>query len=224
MELAIDSSSNSPGIALSHQEAILAQLSWQSSRNHTVELLPSIAYLLHHASTQPSSLEAIIVARGPGTFNGLRTGLSIAKGLAFSLNIPLLGIGTLEAEAYPFAYTGLPVRPIHKAGREEIATALYQQVGDEWRRLEEEHLTTLGLLCSQTDEQMLVCCDTASDIAMEIGQNLGKRAIMPQISMCPRVISLAMLGWRRLKKGEADDVAAMQPLYLRPPHITKPKK
>ncbi|GAI55710.1 unnamed protein product, partial [marine sediment metagenome] len=102
---------------------------------------------LSSPQAKPNSIEAIIVAKGPGSFNGLRVGISIAKGLAFSLAIPLLGISTLEAEAYPFAYTGLPLSPIHKAGREEIATAFYQQKNNEWHCLKAEHLTTLDTLC-----------------------------------------------------------------------------
>jgi len=223
MELAIDTSSNIAGIVLSRKGEVLTELTWQTVQNHTVELIPNLVHLLKQAKVELNSIEAIIVAKGPGSFNGLRVGISTAKGLAFSLNIPLLGISTLEAEAYPFAYTGLPLCPLHKAGGEEIATALYQQKNNEWRCLKAEHLTTLNALCQQARQETLFCGEIPSDIVAELRQNLGQRARIPQTSGFPRAGSLAMLGWQRLNRGEQDDPATLQPLYLRPPHITKPK-
>jgi len=224
MELVIDTSSNTASIALSHKGEILTELAWESAQNHTVELMPNLVHLLKQVKAKPNSIEAIIVAKGPGSFNGLRVGISTAKGLAFSLAIPLLGISTLEAEAYPFAYTGLPLSPIHKASGEEIATAFYQQKNKEWRCLEEEHLTTLDALCQRIRQKTLFCGEIAPDMVNEIQQNLGQRAIIPQTSTLSRAGSLAILGWQRLTKGEQDDLATLQPLYLSPPHITKPKK
>jgi len=225
MELAIDTSSNTASIALSHKGGILAELTWQSAQNHTVELMPNLVRLLEQAKIALSSIEAIIVAKGPGSFNGLRVGVSTAKGLAFSLHIPLLGISTLEAEAYPFAYSGLLLCPIHQAGREEIATALYQQNGNEWRCLEEEHLTTVDALCQKIKQETIFCGEIPPNIMDEIRQNLGNQAIIPQASIrLRRAGFLAMLGWQRLNRGEQDDPATLQPLYLRPPHITKPKE
>jgi tRNA threonylcarbamoyl adenosine modification protein YeaZ len=225
MELAIDTSSDIASIALSHRGDTLAELTWQSAQNHTVELMPNLVELLGRANVEPNSLEAIFVAKGPGSFNGLRVGISTAKGLAFSSKIPLLGVSTLETEAYPFAYTGLPLRPIHKAGRQEIATALYQQKNNEWHRLEEEHLSSVEDLCRRIKQETLFCGEIPLEIANVIGQNLGKWAIIPRASFrLRRAGFLAMLGWQRLNKGEQDDPATLQPLYLRPPHITKPKE
>ena len=135
MELSLDTSSSIVSVALSHKGEILASLTWQTKQNHTIELLPNVVCLLQQAKVELDSIEAIIVAKGPGSFNGLRVGISTAKGLSVTLSIPLLGVNTLEAEAYSFAFTGLPLRPIHKAGREEIATALYRQKDNKWQCL-----------------------------------------------------------------------------------------
>jgi tRNA threonylcarbamoyl adenosine modification protein YeaZ len=223
MELAIDTSSNIVGVALSHEGEVLALLSWQTARNHTIELLPNLICLLQQARVELGSVGAIIVAKGPGSFNGLRVGMSTAKGLSSALNIPLLGVSTLEAEAYPFAFTGLPLRPIHKAGREEIATALYRQKDNEWQCLEAENLTTVKALCRRIKQRTLFCGEIPPDVISEIQQNLGKQAIISQSNGPSRASSLAMLGWQRLSKGEQDDPITLQPLYLRPPHITKPR-
>jgi tRNA threonylcarbamoyl adenosine modification protein YeaZ len=223
MELAIDTSSNIVSVALSHKDEILASLTWQTTQNHTIELLPNLVCLLQRAKVELGSIEAIIVAKGPGSFNGLRVGISTAKGLASALDIPLLGISTLEAEAYPFAFTGLPLRPIHKAGREEIATALYRQKDNEWRCLEAENLTTVKALCRRIKQKTLFCGEIPADIISEIQQNLGRQAIIPKSNSLSRASSLAILGWRKLSRGEQNDPVTLQPLYLRPPHITKPR-
>jgi tRNA threonylcarbamoyl adenosine modification protein YeaZ len=223
MELAIDTSSNIVGVALSHKGEILALLTWQTTQNHTIELLPNLVCLLQQAKVELGSVEAIVVAKGPGSFNGLRVGMSTAKGLASALNIPLLGVNTLEAEAYYFAFIGLPLRPVQKAGREEIATALYRQKDDEWQCLEAENLTTVKTLCRRIKQKTLFCGEIPPDIISAIQQNLGKQAIISQGNSPSRASSLAILGWRRLSRGEQDDPVTLQPLYLRPPHITKPK-
>jgi tRNA threonylcarbamoyl adenosine modification protein YeaZ len=224
MELAIDTSSNIVSVAVSHKGEILASLTWRTTRNHTIELLPNLVCLLQQAKVELGSIEAIVVAKGPGSFNGLRVGISTAKGLAFALNIPLLGVNTLEAESYPFAFTGLPLRPIHKAGREEVVTALYRQKDNEWQCLEAEDLTTVKTLCHRIRQKTLFCGEIPADIISEIQQNLGRRAIISQSSSASRASSLAILGWRKLSRGEKDDLATLQPLYLRPPHITKPRE
>jgi len=224
MELTVDTSSNTAGVALSHKGEILTELNWQSLKNHTVELLPSLDYLLQQAKIELNSMQAIIVAKGPGSFNALRVGISIAKGLAFSLDIPLLGISSLEAEAYPFAYTGLPVCPIYNAGPEKIAVALYQQKNNEWQCLEAAHLTTLDNLCQRIHRKTLFCGEIPDCMASDLQRLLDRHAIIPLTARSTRTSSLAVLGWQRLIKGERDDPSTLQPLYLRPPNITKPRK
>ena len=180
MELSIDTSSNIVSVALPHKGEILASLTWQTTQNHTIELLPNLVCLLEQVKVELDSIGAIIVAKGPGSFNGLRVGISTAKGLASALNIPLLGVSTLEAEACPFAFTGLPLRPIQKAGREEIATALYRQKDNEWQCLEAENLTTVKTLCRRIKQKTLFCGEITHDVISEIQRELGKQAIIPQ--------------------------------------------
>jgi tRNA threonylcarbamoyladenosine biosynthesis protein TsaB len=224
MELTIDTSSNVVSVALSHKGEILASLTWQTRQNHTVELLPNLVCLVQQVKVELRSIEAIIVAEGPGGFSGLRVGISTAKALASVLDVPLLGVNTLEVEAYPFAFTGLPLRPIQRSGREEIATALYRQKDNEWQCLEAENITTLKALCRRTKQKTLFCGEIPAHITNKLQQNLGRRAIIVQTNSFFRAASLVTLGWQKLSKGERDDPVTLQPLYLRPPHITKPSE
>jgi len=126
MQLAIDTSTDRASIAIVQDNDVLAEFTWRCGQNHTRQLLPNLEHLLRQFELNPVEITGIIVARGPGSFNGLRVGISVAKGLAFSLGIPIIGVSSLEAEAYQHAETGLPVCPIFNAGRGEIATAIIQ--------------------------------------------------------------------------------------------------
>jgi tRNA threonylcarbamoyl adenosine modification protein YeaZ len=224
MEITIDTSTGWGGIALSKEGNLLAELTWKPGQNHTSELFPNIERLLQTAKSEISSLSSVFVATGPGSFNGLRAGISAAKGLAFSLKIPLVGISTLEAEALPFAFTGLPLCPIHDAGRGEIAAALYCQA-DTWRQRKEEYLTTVETLCAEVKEKTVFCGEIPPAAIGDILASLGENAVIPgweQRLRRPGYISY--LGWQRLQSGREDNPATLQPIYLRQPPITQRKK
>jgi tRNA threonylcarbamoyl adenosine modification protein YeaZ len=223
MELALDTSSKTNNIALAHEGKVLSSFMWSSSHNETVELIPNLVHLLKQTRVELDLLKSIYIAIGPGSFNSLRVGLSIAKGLAFSLNIPLVSIGTLETMAYPFAYTNLPIIPIQLSGRDRIATAIYQQ-DNNWHCIKPEYLSTLELVCRQVKQQTYFCGEINPDMRNFIQQKLGSYAIIPPIPDISHIDALALLGWNKLLNGNQDNLYTLQPLYLRPPHITKPRK
>ena len=224
MELSIDTSSSTASLALSQDEAILAELTWHCGQNHSVELLPAINKLMERVRVERSFLTGIIVAKGPGSFNGLRVGMATAKGLAYALKIPVVGISTLEVEAFPHLTAGLPVCPIHNAGRGEIAVALFQRQGDQRIRLWEEQITTISDLVEKITRSTIFCGDITIEQAQILKEKLGSKALLiTKASALRRAGFLAELGWTRLKKGDWDDPATLQPLYLRHPPITTPK-
>jgi tRNA threonylcarbamoyladenosine biosynthesis protein TsaB len=149
--------------------------------------------------------------------------LSIAKGLAYSLKIPIIGLSTLEILAFPFALTKLPIYPVLRVSKDRIATAKY--INDEtWQCLQQEHLTTVELLCKQITEQVVFCGELNEEICEILKKNLGSNAILPKLPTMGRSESIARLGWERLSDGKHDNVFTLQPHYLREPHITRSKK
>jgi tRNA threonylcarbamoyl adenosine modification protein YeaZ len=146
--------------------------------------------------------------------------LSTAKGLAFSLDIPIIGVSSLELEACQHAESDLPIGPIFNAGRGEIATALYRKKDNNWRQLAPEHITTVDALDSEIKVKTLFCGEYVSVIAGELRKKLkGKAVIAPDK---PRRSSLlAELAKGRLEAGDYDSPATLQPLYLRRPAITR---
>ena len=224
MYLAIDTSTETASLALVQESQVLAELTWSCQQNHSVELMPNIDRLLEQTGSSLKSLSGVIVARGPGSFNGLRVGVSTAKGLAFSLGVPLVGISTLEAAAYQYAEIGLPVCPIFNAGRGEIAAAIYQRKGNQWQQVIAKHITTVDSLCSQITGKTIFCGEATLAILEQIKDKLGQKAIIPpMVSRLRRAGFLAELGVKRIEAGDCDHPATLQPIYLRRPPITKPK-
>jgi tRNA threonylcarbamoyladenosine biosynthesis protein TsaB len=221
MELAIDTSTETASIALSSQGEVIAELTWHAGRNHTAEVIPNIVCLLDQAKLNINDINSVIVAKGPGSFNGLRVGMSLAKGLALALNIPLVGISTLEVEAYPYAFTLLPICPIQNAGRGEIATALFRIKKGKWCRLVEEHIDTVDSLLPKMKGQTLFCGKIPQEVKLQLKRKLERRALIIEgAAGFPRAGFLAELGWRRLKVGDFDQSPTLEPLYLRKPSIT----
>lgn len=222
MQLAIDTSTDTASLALFQDTEVLAELTWHCGQNHTTQLLPHLAHLLDRTRTDLQSVSAIVVARGPGSFNGLRVGVSTAKGLAFCLGIPVVGISTLAADAYQHAETGLPICPVFNSGRGEIATAIYQMKRGKWLQLVPEQITTVDALCSGITSRTMFCGEFIPSVASRIKKLLKQRAMISGIRL-RRAGFLAALGWQRLKRGDYDDPATLQPVYLRQPAITRPK-
>jgi tRNA threonylcarbamoyl adenosine modification protein YeaZ len=222
MIVAIDSSTETASLALAKDE-VLAEVSWRCGQNHSVELLPRLTQLLDEAKVSLKDTSVVIVAKGPGSFNGLRVGLSTAKGLAFSLGVPIIGISSLEAEAYGHAQSGLPICPIFNAGRGEIAVALYQKKNNGWNTLAPEHITTVEALSDEIKEKTLFCGEYVNTIARQLKKVLKERAIIAADQM-RSAVSLIELARPRIDADDYDDPATLQPTYLRRPHITKPKR
>ncbi|UCB42212.1 MAG: tRNA (adenosine(37)-N6)-threonylcarbamoyltransferase complex dimerization subunit type 1 TsaB [Dehalococcoidales bacterium] len=224
MQLAIDTSTDTASLALVKGKHVVAELTWRCGQNHTRQLLPNLDHLLRQFELGSEAITGIIIARGPGSFNGLRVGVSTAKGLAFSLGVPIVGINSLETEAYQHAETGLPVCPIFNAGRGEISAGMYQRRDDEWLQLVDEHITTVEALCLQITTRTVFCGEYLPAIAPQIKELCQGKAVIPSVvTSLRRAGFLAELGLRRLEAGDHDDPATLQPLYLRRPSITKAK-
>ena len=226
MQLAIDTSTAYASIALVQGYQIIAELTWRCGSNHSVELSPRLTHLMDQNKVDVASIDNIIVAKGPGSFNGLRVGVSEAKGLAYSLGIPIIGISTLEATAYQFASTGWQLCAVQNAGREEIAAAIYQAKPRKgWCRLMEEQITSPDILAKRITEPTIFCGEFDEATALKIKKLCRSKAFMPnRVDQVRRAGYLAELGQIRIAAQDFDDLATLQPLYLRRPPITERKK
>ncbi len=224
MLLALDTSTRFASIALYDEFGVQGEHTWHVVQNHTEDLMPHIVALMAAAHVVPATLTGVVVALGPGSFNGLRVAMSAAKGLAIALHIPIVGFSTLETMAYQHGSLSLPVRPILEGGGPELATALYRVTRNHWAQMEEPHLATVDAICEATTQRTLFCGEISPALATEFRQRVENAIIAPPAANARRAGYLAELGWYRIRDGNVDDPGALQPLYLRRPHITESKK
>ncbi len=216
LELSIDTASAMASIALSREGALIAEQTWECGRDHSRQLLPAIDAVLARHGLSKEELTAIFVSIGPGSYAGVRSGMSTAKGLAFALALPIVGVGRLEIEAYTFASTGAPVVAVHRAGRSDLAWAAYH-VDPDWRELTPPRLCPPDALAAALPAGALVTGEIDDALAAELMQR-GHRVVRGAAAI-RRAALLAELGWQRLQAGRTDDPKSLEPLYLREPAI-----
>jgi tRNA threonylcarbamoyladenosine biosynthesis protein TsaB len=214
VELSIDTASDWASVALSREGHLVGEVTWRCHREHSTQLMPMVENLLSRLRVDRSELTAVFVCTGPGSYAALRVGVSAAKGLAFALGLPIVGVGRLEIEAYQYAACGKPVCALHRAGRGEIAWAAYQGPKAEWREVVPPRLSPPSEMMAQLPAGALLCGeedDALDELLAEAGL-----AVVPSRRRADR---LAELGWRRLAAGRADDARSLVPMYLREPAI-----
>lgn len=223
--LAIDTCTRLASVALAREGQVWIEHTWVAGRDHTAQVAPRLQYLLSQASLAPKDLGAVAVASGPGSFNGVRAGMALAKAMAFALGIPLAGVSALEVQAYPHAPSDLPICPIQDAGRGELAAALYRRTKEGWAQVRPEAIVSWDDLEGWIEEPTIVCGDLYPGLVGEVERRLQSRAILPPVAASPRRAGyLAELGWLQIKSGKAVHPSLVQPLYLRRPAITERRK
>ena len=221
MILALDTSTRYASVALADEDRVVASRTWHSAFNHTIELMPAVASLMESRGLTVAELDGIVVALGPGGFSALRVGISAAKGLALVAKKPMVGVGTLDLEAYPFLKSGVPVCALLEAGRQECATALY---GSDGNRLREDRVCTAEELLAEVAGPVIFCGEGITAWQDQITQALGSAAQIIRPVPATRGWALAVIGQEKLAAGETDDIATLQPEYLRMPSIGVPKR
>jgi tRNA threonylcarbamoyladenosine biosynthesis protein TsaB len=208
--LAIDTSTEQASITLFDGHR-LADLTWPAGRGQTVSVVDEIDHLLTLNKLTISGLAAVAVATGPGMFNGLRVGMSIAKGLAFSASLPLIGVPTLDAVALPHTACELPIIAVLSAGRGRLLWAKYADgQGAEPRNGTPDELTT-EIESSESD--VLVCGEIIPS-HREILDKITRVRIAPITTATRRASSVAELAWGRYQTGNIDDPVNLEPAYL----------
>jgi tRNA threonylcarbamoyladenosine biosynthesis protein TsaB len=221
--LAIDTSTAVASVAL-YDQKVLFESTWTAGQDHSRQLLPRVNEALGTIGRGVTDILAVGVALGPGSFNGLRVGISAAKAICLANGLPIVGIETLRCAAYQFRHTGRPIRPLYPAGRDELATGVYQSRGINFLTLEEPRHATIAEAIEQSPPDIFFCGEIKPSWFAAIRDDqrfadAGRHVVGPADAV-RRASFLAELAWRRWQSGDVDDVATLQPLYLRRPMIT----
>lgn len=124
--LAIDTSNEVLGVALVDETKVIGEYITNLKKNHSVRVMPAIQQLMADCNIEPSDLDKIVVAKGPGSYTGVRIGVTIAKTMAWSLGIPLSGVSSLAVLAASGRDFDGYLSPLFDARRGLIYTGLYQ--------------------------------------------------------------------------------------------------
>lgn len=218
MILAIDSATRVISMALHDGQRIVAEETWESSDHHTVELTPALQALLVRAAVSHADLTALAVARGPGSFTGLRIGMSLAKGLALAAQppLPIAAIPTLDIVAAAQPHHADWLCAVAQAGRGRVNAGFYRWQ-QRWQADGPPFIATWPALCERLQEHL----DEAVQVAGEIDAAghaqlaaLGERVIIASAAgRLRRAGYLAELACEQLKLGMKADPAEAAPAY-----------
>jgi tRNA threonylcarbamoyladenosine biosynthesis protein TsaB len=215
--LALDTATPVTAVALLEDDKVLGQ-AYQPAKNHSVTLLPALDELLQKHNIGRKDLGGIVAGIGPGSFTGVRVGLTLAKSLAFALDIDLVGVSTLEALAQNGrGGEGDWICPCLDALKKEGYGAKYrtdgtceQEASAHDPRRWAEDLADGGGRCLLMGTGVL----RYREIFVEV---LGERAIISDQDGDHRISAgeVGLLGLERLRRGEKDDPRTLEPMYCR---------
>ena len=236
LTVAIDTTSEIAGIALLEGDALLGEITWRSRQNHSRELLPTLEWLLQRSQRPKTDLGAVVVCLGPGSYAGMRVGVSTANALAYGLSVPIAGVGRLAADAYPFAAaTPGRVIAVHAAGRADLAWGVYEALspltltlsqGERGSELLNLELREIEAPCLGPAADLLtrvqpgdIVCGEIEKLREELRAALVERGARLCQAHESRVLAVARLGLQRLARGDIDNADTLVPMYLRAPAI-----
>jgi tRNA threonylcarbamoyladenosine biosynthesis protein TsaB len=219
MLLALDTATQLISLALYDGQNLLAEQTWHTAFNHSSQLAPTLQVLLDRAGVSIHDLTAMAVCIGPGSYSGLRVGVSFAKGLAAVHHLPLVGISALDiiAAAQPHYANGLIV--VVQAGRERIIVGRYQWRKGHWSPRGDVQLMDWDTLLESIDGPAHISGEISAaghTILQEAQQKEVPINIVPAAFRLRRAGFLAQEAWERYKaEPTAFDAAKLVPFYIK---------
>ncbi len=220
--LAIDSATRVPSLALHDGQQVVAELTWNTSNRHTVELTPAIQYLMARSQVALGDLGALAVSQGPGSFNGLRIGFSVAKGLALALNIPLIAIPTLDVMAAAQLPFGGALIAVIQAGRGRVCAESFRWHDSGWTSQHDLQIISWEGVLDRIVNATIITGEIDPEGRAAIDRSGKPIQLAAPAFALRRAGFLAELAWARWRSGHMDDPGAVVPLYLHQPGVPHP--
>lgn len=226
--LAIDSSGLVASVALLEDDNVVAEYSVNFKKTHSQTLVPMLDEIKKMVGLDLSTVDAIAVAKGPGSFTGLRIGSATAKGLGLALEKPLIPVGTVDALSYnAWDYPGL-VCPIMDARREQVYTGIYRFDKGAWEVIKEQCAISVADLLEILNEMegpVLFLGDGCPVYAEQIreGIRIPCEFAPPHMSR-QRAASLGVLAMELYRRGISESADEHRPEYLRKSQAEREKQ
>ena len=216
--LGIETSTKTGSVAVLNEENLVAQYTLNIEITHSERLMATVDRMLEDSAIAITDIDGFAVSIGPGSFTGLRVGLSTVKGLAFVTKKPVAAVPTLRALAWNLSYAAYPVCPLLDARKNEVYAALYEFHDADLVQVMEEKAISLADLRKRITGKTLFTGEASRIYRKQIEETLGDRAWFAPVSACyPSAASVAEIGLGMIKNGETAEPDSLTPLYIRRP-------
>jgi tRNA threonylcarbamoyladenosine biosynthesis protein TsaB len=229
--LALETTGKCGSIALVSPDHTIAEYSLVTETTHSRRLLSGIEWIMKDGGLSWQNIDAVAVSLGPGSFTGLRIGLSAAKGLVMAANNKMIGVPTLDALACQLPFSVHQICPVIDARKKEVYTAFFRY-SPEYKNIErisDYRAIEPHALAAEIKEPTIFLGDGATVYGELFQQELGDLAMLaPAAMFFARAACVGKIGLEMLKNQEAIDPATATPIYIRKSdaelHLSTPKK
>ncbi len=223
--LSVDTSSNVATVAVTDDEKLVCEILVNTKKTHSQTLMPMIDSALKQSELEISDIDLIASANGPGSFTGLRIGVSAVKGLAHAMDIPVVGVSILTAMAYNLPFCEYVISPILDARRDQVYNAVYEWSDGELKEVFKPRALSVDELIDEflTSEKKVVFLGDGVSVHREyIKEKLGDKAVFAPVSANEqRASGLAAAAKKLYDEGKAVSCYELAPIYLRKPQAER---
>lgn len=217
--LAIDSSGLVATVAVLEDDELKAEYTINHKKTHSETLLPMLDEIKKMIELDLSKVDAIAIAKGPGSFTGLRIGSATVKGIAYAMNIPVVAVPTVDALSMNLWGNSKVICPIMDARRNQVYTGLYEFVEDEHKIIMEQTALDVADLCKKIDElgrEVVFLGDGVPVYKEQIDSLLRiNHSYAPANLNRQHAAALGVLAFDYIKKGIVETAFDHSPEYLR---------
>lgn len=217
--LAVDTSCQVASVAVMDDEKLILEYTLNHRKTHSQKLMPMIEEALKSIELTCKDIELFSASVGPGSFTGLRIGVTTIKAMAYAVGKPVMSVNTLDALAYNLVIPDVLICPIMDARNKQVYTAVYEYIGGEQKRITDYmgiHIDELVELLKEKGKKVYFVGDGV-DVH---GNSLMERmeddcCLVPSHLMIQRASTVAYKAWIDFKAGKAESSFEMAPFYLR---------
>lgn len=221
--LAIDTSSISASVAILEDDLLVGEFFTNTKATHSLTVMPMVENLLLQCNCSIEEIDVFAVNVGPGSFTGLRIGISAVKGMAYALDKPCVGVSTLESLAYNLPYVNGVVCPVMDARCDQVYTATFYPNKEKLERLTQD--TPLSIACLEenlkTEKKDVFLVGDGANLCYNKLEKLGNIRIAPNHLRFSRASSVALVAYYKFLKEGAINADALSPEYLRLPQAQR---
>lgn len=217
--LAIDTSSMSATCAIMDDDKLLVEYTLNHKLTHSQKIMPIIKEAFDSCGLKPEDIDIFAVAKGPGSFTGLRIGVATINGLAQATNKKVVGVSTLDALAFNLPYCGGIIVPVMDAKRDRVFTGIYKWTGGNLHIIKEQTVLEVKELIDiliERPEKIVFAGDGTLVYKDAFSEALGEKAIFaPRSVNMARASSVAELAMAKAIEGKTESFFELVPDYLR---------